>query len=199
MRMPPYGRTVARTPQGYWDRGTRIVIFAGPHAWEWCGRWLDVDAYQMVQARHRYTLILPSDAPPEALRWPVAAKPVVVVMCGGEAEHLAPLISTLQRDGCAGGEVVNIDAMRGHVLGFDYALRSLQPWAWAEWDAEVMRESAAARAQANPLLRLFDDDHKRQRLRAVLGDVLDECRWPEGSLGALLAAQLTARESATVH
>ena len=199
MRMPPYGRTVARTSQGYWDRGTRVLVFAGPMAWEWCGRWLDVDANQIMQARHRYTLILPTDAPPDALRWPVSAKPVVVVMCGGDADQLGPLISTLQRDGCAGGEVVDIEDVRGCVLGFDHALRSLQPWAWAVWDAEVMREAAAARAQSNPVLRLLDDDHKRQRLRGLLGDLLAECRWPDGSLGHLLAAQLTARDSATVH
>lgn len=187
--MPPYGKTVARTPPGYWDRGTRVVIFAGPRAWAFAKPWLEVETLQIPQARHRYTLVLPPDATKVAtsLSWPVSGRAVVIVRCGISEADCASLIDAVQRDGCLDGEMVAIEDLIGGPLGFEHGLRCLQPWSWATWDGEVMAAYRLAQLEDSmaPVMRL-----------AEFMPWLSLENWPASSIGAELTRRLALRERA---
>lgn len=185
--MVPYAKSVRDTPPGYWDRGTRVLVFAGPVGWDRAREWLDVELLEIPQARHRYTLVCPPrmTAQADVLRWPVAGRRVVIVMCGGREADLAPLVAALQRDGCVDGEIVDLYAMPEHLLGWMHALRGLQPWSWATWDAEVMSAYRAATADARASLI--------EAAICAAGPMLATEEWPPRSLGAAACAELALR------
>lgn len=186
----PYSKAVRATPPGYWDRGTRVLIFAGPDGWDRAREWLDVELLEIPQARHRYTLVCPRDMTSQAdvMRWPVDGKAVVIVRCGGEPPDLCTLVEALQRDGCSEGEIVDLYSMPECVLGWGHSLRMLQPWSWATWDAEVM--SAYRDAQLGGRASLID------AAIATAGSLLISEDWPSGSLGAESCAELALRATA---
>ena len=196
MKLPPYGRAVAFAPLGYWERGTRVLIFAGDRAWDFCRAWLDVGTFEMPQARHRYTTILPPGNDPSLMRWPVKGRGVVIVECGEVADEHAGLIQALQRDGCLDGEVFDIAAQRPHPLGWEWQLRALQPWSRATFDAEVMR---AHREQVERELREAEEGYLEAWLYKVTrtpgaAEFVDSC--PPGSVGAEIARRLALRAQA---
>lgn len=140
MKLPPYGREVKAAPPGYWDRGTRVVIFAGPDAWEWARAWLEPNPDTILRARRRYTLVLPPEALEHAgvYRWPVEGRAVVVADTGAGEQGLQPLIGALQRDACADGEILDVTSMPPWAI--ELQLGMMQPWTHATFDAEIVEQ-----------------------------------------------------------
>jgi hypothetical protein len=153
----PYSRSINAASVGYWDRGTRVMVFAGAHAWRWSSWWLDCsNIHNTLFARHRYSTVLDPryiDCA-DVLDWPVFARRVVIVDTQGNAPALMPLISAVQRDGCTGGEVFDLaNWLERRCLypeQVEQKLQSLQPWQRADFDGEAV-EAYNARVQA-----LFD-------------------------------------------
>lgn len=141
MKLPPYGRNVVAAPPGYWDRGTRVVIFAGPEAWAWARAFLEPDPDTILRARQRYTLVLPPEALEHAgvYRWPVEGRAVLVIDTGAGEQALQPLISALQRDACAGGEILDVASMPPWAAELHLSV-TLQPWVHATFDAEIVEQ-----------------------------------------------------------
>lgn len=220
MRGPPYARQVMQAPQGYWQRGCRVMVFAGPEAWSLARWWLDdsddCGLLTVMRARWRYTLVLPPDqtALAAALRWPVYHRDVVVVDTGAGEEALQPLIGALQRDGCTGGEIHTAHVRRAPrrrrrdetpapgadlLLPFslEAELQALQPEALfrCDWDAEVRdRRDAILAAKVR---------HTAEQLADVLtcdvpGELVPSMHkllgaYEAGSMGAWVADVLAER------
>lgn len=198
MRRPPYGREVDGAPPGYWQRGTRVLVFAGPQAWTWA-RWFrgpgDPDDFgRILHARERYVTVLPPDmtAHAEVLAWPVAGRNVVIVDTGAGEEALAPLVRALERDACADGEIFDLLAYQPAWL-IDQRLRAFQPWAVADWDQDVVEahRKAAEAWEMDRQARLVDAWTQRLS-RAPAGQQawLAECG--PGSIGAAVRDRLHA-------
>lgn len=191
----PYSKQVRRTPPGYWDRGTRVLVFAGPKAWDMAREWLAVETWEMPQARHRYTLVCPPDllANADVLRWPVEGKKVVIVQCGGSPAALSVLIGALQRDGCAEGEVFDLIGAPEHPLGWAWSLRALQPWSRADFDSEVMREHAERdRAELHALEDAVVDAWC-ERLAGDVAGLAYAAQCPPGTVGEAVSRRLALR------
>ena len=191
----PYAKQVRRTPPGYWDRGTRVLVFAGPQAWTLAREWLAVDVWEIPQARHRYTLVCPPDLllNADVLRWPVEGRAVVVVQCGGESSALSTLITALQRDGCSDGEVFDLVNAAEHPLGWGWHLRALQPWSRADWDAEVMREHAQRNRDEDAALDGALADAWCDRVAGTASGVAFAASCAPGTLGAEVSRRLALR------
>jgi hypothetical protein len=145
MRRAPYSRDVEFAADVHRAASTRVLVFAGPRAWDWSRWWRDVaDPGIVRQARQRYTTLLPPDstATAETYRWPVRGRRVVIADTGAGVDALAPLVRALQRDGCGDGEIIDISTWSMAWFA-EQRLRALQPWLRATFDAEVEARAAA--------------------------------------------------------
>jgi hypothetical protein len=199
MKAPPFGNDVATAPRGYWTRGTRVFVFAGPASWDWARWWRDDRNVAVVpQARFRYTLCLPPDMTTNAAcyRWPVEGRRVLIVDTGAGLDALQPLIAALQRDGCGDGEVFDVTSLWLPEI-VEQLLQQRQPWRVAEFDAEVMGRYAARVEQVlefglrpgesfaqptPPFVRTFERRPTRDEL------VLEHVAWVEQRGDRALAA-----------
>lgn len=102
MRSPPYSKDVAAQPL---TPGHKLLIFAGPKAWD-AAKWYR-DRSALGEYRESHCLVLPpnSTALAQSFRWPVRRHGVVVVSTTDNAAELLPLFDALQRDGAIGVEV----------------------------------------------------------------------------------------------
>jgi hypothetical protein len=199
MKAPPFGNDVANAPPGYWSRGTRVFIFAGPASWDWARWWRDDRNVGVVpEARFRYTLCLPPDMTDNAAcyRWPVEGRRVLIIDTGAGVEALQPLIAALQRDGCGDGEVFDVHAQWLPEI-VEQKLANKQPWRVADFDADVMGRYAARLDQVvefglrpgesmlqptPPFVRTFERRPTRDEL------VLEHVAWVEQRGDRALAA-----------
>lgn len=140
MRRPPYAH---RVEPGAVRPGHKLLVFAGPKAWDAARWYLGRDADGEHRAAH--VLVLPPDATARAasFAWPVRRRPVVVVSTCENDAVLVPLFGALQRDGAWSVELYAADASIGAVE-LEWQLLCVH-WGHPFTDpAPRMREAAAA-------------------------------------------------------
>jgi hypothetical protein len=100
-KLAPYGKAVRDAALDCLDTGHRLMIFAGPDAWD-VAKWY-VGRGEPPEHRDGYCMVLPPDQTAQAahMAWPVRGRHVVVVDTGIGYRGLEPLAAALLRDQAA--------------------------------------------------------------------------------------------------
>jgi hypothetical protein len=110
MKAPPYAKSVIA---GNLRTGHKLLLFAGPKAWD-ASRWY-LGRGAECESRQTHILLLPPDQTAHAamFNWPVRRKDVVVVSTLDNDAQLLPLFGALQRDAAQSIELYACDASIG--------------------------------------------------------------------------------------